>query len=199
MEAVLIGVVLVFAYFGIEGLRHGVVRRAVEVVGLLLVFLCAAELSRALQPTLAHKLDVSDRAAFVTAWAVVLIAGVVAVRLLAAGASKLVRLSIVSWLDRTGGLILGLAFGAVISSCLLIALLAVPVDRHLKDEVRDERFTGALLNVAPAVYDLLRSAHDGERFLDMLRDKVEPVTDRAVQGLKALVEDADRDDDGNRP
>jgi len=196
MPVVLIGAAAVLLYSGFEGARHGVVRRAVEVVGLLLIFLFASQLADTVEPWLVDTTGMSGRAAFFGAWTVVLVGGVVGVRLLAAGLGKLARFSIVGWLDRTGGFVLGVLFGAVLVSCLLIGLLALPLGNDFKHDLRETPSTGFLLAVAPSVYDAAASVWDGERFRDLVDEHLEPTARGAVEGIKAFLEDLDTDRDG---
>lgn len=199
MDAILIGVAAVFLWFTVEGFRQGVIRRAVEVVGLITVFVFASRLAGALEPHLAGALDVSGRTSFFAAWGVVLVAGIVGTRMVALWLSRLVRVSIVGWLDRVGGMALGLLFAAIVVSCLLIALLAAPLDDALRDEIQDHEVTGSLVHVAPAVYDVVRKAWEGESFFQMIREHIEPAARKAADGLRGFVDDLDSDDGENSP
>ena len=103
------------------------------------------------------------------------------------------RARLAGWLDRVGGMALGLLFGAIVVSCLLIALLASPLDDGLKDEITDHEVTGPLVHVAPAVYDVVRNAWAGEEFFQMVREHVEPAARKAAEGLRGLVDELEAD------
>jgi len=162
----------------VEGIRQGVVRRAAELVGLLVVFLFASRLAGMLAPEIDGLFGMDSSAAFYASWAVVLIGGVVAVRLAASGLRKIVHLTLVGWLDRAGGGVLGLAFGLVIASCLFVLTQALPVSDTIRDEMEENPAAELLLNLAPAVYDVGREFIGGERFFDMVKEHVEPAADR---------------------
>jgi len=197
MPVILIASAAVLLYCGIEGARHGVVRRAVEIVGLLLIFLFASQLAHAVEPWLARTVGISGRAAFFSAWTLVLVGGVVGVRMLAAGLGKLARFSIVGWLDRGGGAVLGLSFGAVLVSCALNGLLAAPVGDDLKDELRESTPTAMLLGVAPSFYDAASRTWKGGRFRDLFDEHVEPTARGAVEGIKAYLDDVRTNEDAS--
>jgi hypothetical protein len=199
VQVILVVLAVVLIWFAVEGLRQGVLRRAVEVVGLIAVFLFASSLSGALQPWLTRHLGVSERAAFFASWGIVLVAGIVGVRLLAAWLSRLVRVSVVGWLDRVGGLALGLAFGAIVGSCILIGLLAAPIDDGLKDEISDHEITGPLLHVAPAVYDVARQAWQGEPFFEMLREHAGAAARKTAEELRAAVDEMHEGEEDSHP
>lgn len=193
MPAVWIGSGIVVTWFLIEGVRQGVVRRIVELFGLVLVFVFASRLAGDLQPILHEKWGMAERAAFFASWGVVLVSGIVLVRLVATLSQKLVRLTITAWLDRIGGAVLGALFGGVIVSCLLIALLALPVGDEFKTEIKQDEVASRLLYLAPSVYDALSGLWDGEGFFSMIREHVEPAARGAAQSIRAVVEDLDRD------
>lgn len=193
MPALWIAVAVVLAWFAVEGFRHGVVRRLVELIGLVVIFLFASRLAGDIEPVLSDSWGLSPKVAFFSAWILVIVVGVVSVRLLAAGSQKLVRFSIAGWLDRVGGIVLGAIFGGVVASCLLIVLIALPVDDDLRDGVREDPALGVVLRFAPNVYDFVRQAWDGERFFEMVREHVEPAAEKAAESIRAVVEDLDRD------
>jgi uncharacterized membrane protein required for colicin V production len=191
VAAIWVGSALVVLWFLIEGVRQGVVRRIVELVGLILVFVFASRLAGDVEPVLHDKWGMSARAAFFVSWAVVLVGGVFLVRLAATLSQKLVRLTITAWLDRIGGALMGALFGGVIVSCLLIGLLALPVEDELKQEIRSDQVTSRLLYLAPAFYDAVSGLWNGDGFFEMIREHVEPAARNAADSIRAVVEDLD--------
>lgn len=197
MIAIWILLGLVVAACAIDGFRHGVVRRFVELVGLVAVFVFASTLASALEPELVGRVGLGARASFFLSWIVVIVGGLLLVRLAAALAQKAVRLSITGWIDRTGGVVLGLAFGALICSCILVVILALPVDKGVKREIRDQPVASALLHLAPAVYDGLRGAWKGERFFELIEEHVEPAARGAAEQIRAVVDELQRSGSGS--
>ena len=196
MEPVLVICGLVLAFSLVDGFRHGILRRAVELAGLILIFLFASRLADAIEPALSEKLGASPTAAFFGSWAIVLVGGVVLLRIVAATVASLTRLSVVGWLDRLGGAVLGLVFGLVLTSLLLIGVLALPVSDELKQEVRIHPVTRPLLHVAPSLYDAASQLWDGEDFFEMIEERLEPVARKAEEGLRAFLGTGPREDAG---
>lgn len=196
MPFVYAGVGVLVVWFTIEGLRQGVVRRLVEVLGLIAVFLFASRLAGDLEPVLHDNWGMPARVAFFGSWAVVIVGGVVAVHLLAKLSQKIARLTIAGWLDRAGGAVLGAVFGALLASCALILVLAVPVEDDFKRELREDELAGPVLNLAPSIYDLARQAWDGQDFFGMIREHVEPAARGAAEQIRGAVDEVrtDRDD-----
>lgn len=178
MNALWIAAAVIVAVATVDGIRHGVVRRAVELVGLILIFLFASRLADLVAPRLDGFLGLSSSAAFYSAWVVVIVGGVVAVRLAASGLRKVVHLTIAGWLDRIGGGVLGLAFGLLLSSCAFVLVHALPISGEFREELEDSPEAALMLNLAPSVYNAGREAFGGQRFFDMVRDHVEPAAAR---------------------
>lgn len=185
-------------WFAIEGARQGVVRRLVEIVGLVVVFVFASRLAGDLEPILHDEWGMSARVAFFGAWLVVIVGGVVAVRLLSSLSQKIVRLTIAGWLDKGGGALLGAVFGAVLASCALIFVLALPLEDDVRREMRDDRWVGPVMGLAPAVYDVAREAWNGQSFFEMIEEHTGRDPRDAARELRGAVEDAVRGekDDG---
>jgi membrane protein required for colicin V production len=161
-----------------EGVRQGVVRRAVELVGLVAIFLFASRLADLLAPRLESWIGVGESAGFYTSWAVVLIGGIVVVRLAATGLRKIVHLTIAGWLDRLGGGVLGLTFGLILASCLFLLITFLPGTEDLRDEIHASEPAELLLHFAPSLYDAAADLSGGEGFFEMLEQHIEPAAER---------------------
>ena len=69
-------------------------------------------------------------------WAVLFLVGLMLSRLLAGLISKLVRLTVLGWLDRRGGAVLGMALGTLVASVLLVAASQVPGGVKVQQRLR---------------------------------------------------------------
>ena len=196
---IILGILLLILTIStIVGIKHGVVRRVIEILGLVLIFLFASRVADVIEPSLSDAFDIDPGATFFIAWAVVLIGGILLVRLIAIGMGKLFRLSILGWLDRIGGAVLGLAFGAIVCSCLLIGLLALPVSKQLRRDIQDHPVTSSLLHVAPSLYDIVAQSWDGEGFFEMVEKRIGPLAEDAVEGIRAFVTERQKEDEEDR-
>ena len=90
------------------------------------------------------------------------------------------------------GALLGAAFGLVLASCLLLALLASRVDDRLKRQVSTHPVTAPVLHLAPAVYDVARAVWGGASLVDMARVHLEPTIERATDEVKAHLGSGER-------
>lgn len=192
-----IALAMLVVWTTIEGFRHGIVRRVVELVGLILIFFFASALADALEPVLVEEIGLEGRVAFFAAWVVVILGGTLGVRLLAVLAQKAVRLSITGWIDRLGGALLGAVFGVFLSSCALILITRVPAGREVERSVREEPLAEFVLEFAPSVYDAVRGVWDGERFFELIDDEVKPRAKDAVEQIQSTIEEVRRGDDAS--
>ncbi|MFO7653830.1 MAG: CvpA family protein [Candidatus Krumholzibacteriia bacterium] len=148
----LLAVAAAVVIFGVLGYRSGLVRRLVELAGLLAVVLLAGRLASAAAPAIGARTGLDPSETLVAAFAVVAIAGLIAVRLLGWVAWRTVRLTVLGPVDRWGGALAGAAAGWLLASILLVAMTQVPGGRALTEEARRQPLLGAVLRTAPELY-----------------------------------------------
>jgi membrane protein required for colicin V production len=168
---------VVVAVFALLGLREGVVRRLVEVVGALATLVLTARFAAMLAPRVAGWTGWSEGAALLAAWVVLIMAGLLLSRLLAVLLSKAVRLTVLGWVDRVGGMVCGAVFGLLVASLLVNVVAAVGGERvrnSLHGEAAGRFVAGAAPNIARQARLLA-----GDRFAAYW-DKVRQDTDEAL-------------------
>jgi len=103
MELLVAVSVALLALFLILGLKVGLVRRLLEFLGLVGSFFLASGVSPAVGRALSGGTDLSLKVAAIIAWVVLFLAGLLLTRWLAGLISKIVRISVLGWIDRIGG------------------------------------------------------------------------------------------------
>ncbi len=166
----------VVALFGVVGWREGVVKRLLEIGGVVLTLILTARFATAVQPWVLTQTGVDERASLLLTWAGLFLLGALLSRLIAGLLSKLVRLTLLGWVDRFGGAVVGMAFGALLASVLLVAASAVPGGDTIQKTCQESGLGRALYYAAPRVYEGVRG-WGGEdldaiwqRSLDFARD-----------------------------
>ncbi len=187
MPTIIVLSILIILAMMVDGFRHGVLQRTLETVGFIAVFIFASRLADWIEPTLTKGLAATPRIAFFGSWAIVLVGGVIFVRIASAAFASLMKFSIVGMLDHIGGMIMGLLFGCLLVSVLLIGMIAATDSPRLRTEIQDHPFTGPLLHVAPDVYDVAAKAWHGEGFFKMIQERLEPLGKETIDTLKAHV------------
>lgn len=127
MPWISVAVVAVVALFAIGGWRAGLVRRLLELAGLLAAVLIAAAQWRAAGAWLHRVAGVGETVAPLAGWLLLFAAVLIASRLLAWLVGKSLNASALGRLDRAGGLLGGLLAGMLVVSVAL--MLVCRLDR----------------------------------------------------------------------
>jgi len=170
-------------FFGVLGFRDGVVKRIVEIAGVLATLLLTARFASAIQPAVAEKTGLHEGPALLLAWGVLFFVGLVLSRMIAVGVRRMVRLTVLGWLDKWGGAVVGLAFGLLVTSALLVAASQVPGGERIQaayDRVPLGRF---IFYAAPAVYQQARRLAGSE--VDQVWRRVLDATSRQAEEGRA--------------
>lgn len=178
MAPLVIVAAVIVALFALLGFREGVVRRLVEVAGALATLVLTARFAAMLAPRVSGWTGWSEGASLLAAWVVLIMVGFMLSRLLAVLMSKAVRLTVLGWVDRVGGMVCGAVFGLLVASLLVNVVAAVGGDRvqnSLHGEAAGRFVAGAAPNIARQARVLA-----GDRFADYW-DKVRQETDENLE------------------
>jgi len=181
---VTVGLIAVCAVYG---WRAGVVRRLVELVGLVAAILASARFASLVAPKLDEISAMDDTTALLASYVMVFIAALVAVRFLAKGIAAFIRWTPLGWLDKVGGAVCGALIGALLISVGLIAVSQAPRGAAVRDTFTEQPVGDLIYHAAPSVYQGARKIFGGEvdelweRVVD-LRDKVVDEAGRAAAG-----------------
>lgn len=180
MNAPVIFGLSVIVLFGALGWRDGLVKRVIEIAGAIAALLLTARFAGAVQPWVSARTHAGPGPALLITWAVLFLLGLLASRLLAEVVSRLLRLTLLAWVDRTGGAVLGLLFGTLLASVLLVAASQVRGGAAIQADC-DRTVAGRLIYyAAPNVYIEVRKLSGGR-----LESAWEKFTTRASEAAAA--------------
>ncbi len=154
------GVLIVFT---VMGMRIGLIRRVLEFAGVLASFFAASALAPILGGLLQRAFDMSQNAAVAVSWVVVFLAGLLLTRWAAKLIAKIVRVSILGWIDRCGGAVFGLLIGTLFCSVLLLGATQLPGGEKVRDRFTASVPTQMIYEAAPRLYSLFRKMGVDER------------------------------------
>jgi uncharacterized membrane protein required for colicin V production len=186
MSAPVVIALVVIGFFGFMGWRDGVVRRVVEIVGALATLVLTARFAAAVQPSVAEATGLSESTSLLVTWAGLVLAGLLLSRLLGILVSKLLRLTVLGWLDRGGGAVLGMALGLLVASVLLVALAQVPGADGVQASCEESAFGQFVFYAAPDFYTQVRRLSGGR-----VEEVWQRTLDRAKDGSQAAREKLD--------
>ena len=129
---VLLGILIVST---IVGFVKGFLRQAIELAGAIAAFILAILLSGAVAEWLEQQFQFPYSVALVVGFIALVLLGLFGSRFIATVVSKIVKMTVLNFVDRLAGGVLGLIFGMIICSLLITAALELPFDYDFRREV----------------------------------------------------------------
>lgn len=179
--AVVWATVVLLGVFGVLGWRAGVVKRLVELVGVVAAVLVTARFAASIAPFLAERLPLDDTAVLVMAHVFMFLAALILVRYIAKGVARLVRWTPLGWVDKIGGALCGVLLAAIIASVGLIAVSQAPGGEAVKTTYTENIVGNVIYRAAPFIYQGLHRLIDG---------RADELWQRAVEVGREVAEDA---------
>ena len=190
MDIVRIGIGIILLVFFIIGLKRGLIRQVLEVLGLIAAFIGSFYLAHYLAVYIDSKIVLSYRIALIIAAVVIFIGIIILFYFLGLSLQKFFKMTILGAFDRIMGGIFGAVKGVLLISLVLVIILSIPLDWDFKDQIRDDAVTGAIYPVLPVLFDLVvsRSGLDFNRVSQIDKfDGIEKVI-RNAEKYKDVIE-----------
>ncbi|HOX25076.1 MAG TPA: CvpA family protein [Candidatus Krumholzibacteria bacterium] len=173
--------VVLIALCGFLGWRGGIVRRVVELLGVVVAIVGSARLASTVAPWLDARLPMGEATALVAAYVVLFAVFLVAVLLAARGVAALVHRAPLGWIDRAGGALCGALIGLLLVSVALIAVGQTRLGGPVRETFTRHPVGNVIYRAAPAVYQGARWLFGGQ---------VDEVWRRAVEVGDQVIEEA---------
>lgn len=173
MDVVRIIIAAVLLFFFIAGLRRGLIRQVLEVLGLIAAFIGAFYLAHHLAVLIEGRVDVSYRVAMIIA-ALLIFAGIIVLfHFVGLALQKLFKMTVLGAFDRVMGGVFGALKGVLLVSLVLVIILSIPLKGDFQRQIREDTMTGMIYPVLPVMFDLVvsRSGLDFDEVLGIGRDK----------------------------
>ncbi len=130
-------------------------------------------------------------------------AGLLFSRLVATLLSKMINLTILGWINKLGGALVGVALGTLVASVVLLAISHVPGGESFKAEYQKSALGRGIYYAAPTVYQAARKLAGGKadeiwdrvmkeaaEAADEAKDKTQDAVDAAGRDARKKAEDA---------
>ena len=177
--------VVLLAVCGFLGWRAGVLRRLLELAGLVLAIVFSARFAAALAPWLSERTGMSVTSALLSSYALLFVSALIVVGLLARVLTRLIHWTPLGWLDRLGGTLCGLILGALLISIGLIAVSQTPDGAQVRETYCRHPAGRVIYHAAPSLYQSARRLFGGQ--MDDLWRRVVEVGGKIVEdGEKAI-------------
>ncbi|MFH2053735.1 MAG: CvpA family protein [bacterium] len=180
---------------GLVGFREGVVKRVLEIAGLIATIILTARFAAAVQPWVMDRTGAGQGPALLITWAVLFFAGLILSRFLASLVSKLIRLTVLGWVDRLGGALAGMVMGAFLASVVVILLTQAPGGRSLEATYLEDPVGRMIYGAAPGLYQQARTLFGARadevwtRVMDEARERAAAAAERAGEAVGGKIEE----------
>jgi membrane protein required for colicin V production len=154
-DATIISVVLlgVLAIGAIAGGSKGFLRQIIELVGLVVSFFVAAVIASWLAGQLSRLASLPHAPALVIAFLAVFIGGLVAFHFVAISAQRMAHMSILGWLDRLAGAVLGLVAATLLASVATTILFELPISDGMRSGLEGSPVCAFVQPIAGWLFD----------------------------------------------
>ncbi|MBD3179692.1 MAG: hypothetical protein GF417_08835 [Candidatus Latescibacteria bacterium] len=190
VTAIDIAIGIIFVWFLIAGVRRGLIRQVLEVVGIIAAFICAFYLAHNLALYLKPRIEISYNIATVIS-AVIIFAGVIiGFHFLGLALRKFISITLLGSFDRVMGGIFGGVKGLLLCSLLLIILMALPLPENFRDRLEEDPVVAVVAPLLPVLFDTVFST-TGTRFDDVI-DSGDELMEKARDKSRKLKERGDK-------
>lgn len=190
MEIVRILIIAILVWFFIVGLKRGLIRQVLEVVGIIVAFLAAFYLAHALAVWIELKTSADYRLSLAMAALAIFMGIVIGVHFVGIGLQKLFGITIMGMFDHVAGGLFGILKGVLIVSLVLSVIMILPMPDAVKEEIREDPVTGAIYPVLPVMFDLVVSnIPGGAKFEQIARIKESDAVKDAKKTIDKIKED----------
>ena len=190
---VIIIVVLLFFFFW--GLRRGLIRQIIEIVGIIAAFIGAFYLAHHLAGYFEEKLGFTYQIALVVSAIALFIGILVLFHFLGLLLQKITSITLLGPVDRIGGGLFGAFKGVLLISLLLVIILGLPFPSSFKEDLRRDPLARAIHPVLPKLFNLVLSrtpaglnfdgvVRNDDKALEKAKDKVKDVENAVKKGKK---------------
>jgi uncharacterized membrane protein required for colicin V production len=178
MNVLFLVAVALIALFTLIGIKVGLIRRVIEFAGLIITFLVATNLAPHWHEFVADNTGLEPMVALYVTWFVIFLVGLVLTRLLAWSLGKVLRISVIGWLDRLGGAALGFLIGLILTSVVLIGISQLPGGEVIRESFTERPVPRFVYQAAPTLVELFRKlGGDEQQIWDNLIEEVKKRTD----------------------
>ncbi len=153
MNGIDIVVIIILSIFLIRGLFRGILIEVLSLVGMILAYIIALREMSTIANLIAKYISLPDFVLSLFSFTILFILVLLVTRLLAKTLSKLVKETLVGWLDRLGGGVFGLAKGVIVTSLVLLLLSLIPLPEAIKTEQQKSTLDKSIRPVTPAIFN----------------------------------------------
>ncbi len=148
-------ILVVVLFFAVKGLLRGFFHEVLGLVGILVGLVLATKYMSDLSVWMAKLIDLPSIAVLLLAFLFIFFGVIILSQLLANVLEKLSKFSMLGWLEKIAGGIIGFVKGGLIISLLLLFITVIPFGKQLIPGLDGSRFYEPARNFAPRFFNLM--------------------------------------------
>lgn len=187
---ILIGIIVLV--FFVSGIKKGLIRQVLEVVGIIAAFIGAFYLAHRLAVYLEPRIGGSYQISLVVAALAIFIGIIIGFHFAGVAIRRILKMTVLGSFDSVMGGVLGAVKGILISSLLLIILFALPLPAGVKGQMRRDPVIANVRPVLPVLFDAVFAlGPDDLNFDEIVRSK-DRFSGEARDSLEDIKEEIDK-------
>ena len=167
-NVVLIGILFIGTAIGFA---KGFVEQAVEFIGVVVALVLAIMLGGSVARFLDLKTALPYSTSLVVASIVLFFGGLLATHFSARAVSRVVKMTLLGWVDRLAGAALGLVIAMILSSVLVTLALTLPFPKPIQKDVRQASVSLFVKPIAGQIFNFIVARGSGARFEEIFKEK----------------------------
>ncbi len=185
-------ILIILVIFFITGAKRGLIRQALDILGIILAFLGAFYLAHYVAGYLEDSIALQYTISLILSAVVIFIAIMIFFKIMGAFFKKVAETALLGPLDRVGGGLFGLFKGVLLVSLLLIIALNIPLPDQYKQQIRDRPLAIGIYPVLPSVFDFVFSHSPSDLYFDKVirtdeyRRSLDAIKKKAEEGEKGM-------------
>jgi len=148
-------IIAVVGFFAIGGLFKGFLNQVFGLLGLILALIFATKFMSNMAELVDKFLNIPPALTTLLGYLIIFVGTIFAFQLLNHVLQKVVKVSFLSWVDKTGGGVLGFVKGGVIISLLLLLISIIPFSGSMIPGAKESTFYDPAKNFAPKVFNFV--------------------------------------------
>ncbi len=150
-------ILAILVLFFITGMRRGLIRQVLDILGIVIAFIGAFYLARYLAAYFQESIELNYSVSLVIAAVVIFIGILLLFHALGLLFQKVAEITIFGSVDRVGGGLFGAFKGVLLVSLLLVVALNIPLPDKAHRELRTRPLSSMIYPVLPSLFDLVFS------------------------------------------
>jgi len=150
-------ILVILVFFFVSGMKRGLIRQVLDILGIIIAFIGAFYLARYLAAYFQQSIELNYSVSLVIAAVVIFIGILLLFHALGLLFQKVAEITIFGSVDRVGGGLFGAFKGVLLVSLLLVVALNIPLPEKTHRELRTRPLSSMIYPVLPSLFDLVFS------------------------------------------